>query len=376
MMSLLNGATNETSTSTIDISIDSSKDQLCQECDSESFRYQCPRCSHRTCSLQCCVAHKHRTGCNGKRDRTKFLRVAHMDDGTLNSDYHFLEDVLGAVERAKRTTGTNNSKSNNQSNKRHKPNEHNTTTTVTPHSMLQQMEHLAVDGAEKTSPAEPSNSDITTSTSQLVLQSTPTTTTTPPNNNTNNDSWKQLGPKWRHFFQQAKLRGTHVLLMPTGMQRRKTNSSHIQKKDDIIHWKVDFRMHCDDKNAEVIVHSQKISEQAVLWEELQKMNFWKKNKNHTDNTIDDTTTGTPTIHCLMIQKLPSPSNRPCYVEISDKQATLQSILHGMTIIEYPTIEVVCHPDRVSDFPKAIQEVFEATTTTKDTKNDACSDTSS
>ena len=61
----------------------------------------------------------------------------------------------------------------------------------------------------------------------------------------------------------------------------------------------------------------------------------------------------------MIQKLPSPSNRPCFAEISlTLDETLQSILKRLTIIEYPTIEVVPE-DQLKDFPLAIQEFVSA-----------------
>ena len=56
----------------------------------------------RTCSLKCCLEHKSRTGCNGKRDRTAFCSLARFTDAQLASDFHFLEDVLKCGERAGR----------------------------------------------------------------------------------------------------------------------------------------------------------------------------------------------------------------------------------------------------------------------------------
>ena len=56
----------------------------------------------RTCSLRCCLEHKSRTGCNGKRDRAAFCSLARFTDAQLASDFHFLEDVLKCGERAGR----------------------------------------------------------------------------------------------------------------------------------------------------------------------------------------------------------------------------------------------------------------------------------
>ena len=70
--------------------------------------YNCPRCSRRTCSLACCQAHKERTGCNGKRQRTEFLPLCRMTDATLRNDYFFLEDVLNQTSNIKRQKNTTN----------------------------------------------------------------------------------------------------------------------------------------------------------------------------------------------------------------------------------------------------------------------------
>lgn len=74
----------------------------CQECCTQDALYQCPRCRRRTCSLVCCVAHKERFRCNGRRDRTAFINIPSMTDATLASDYHFLEDIVGCLDEASR----------------------------------------------------------------------------------------------------------------------------------------------------------------------------------------------------------------------------------------------------------------------------------
>ncbi|RKP06458.1 hypothetical protein THASP1DRAFT_10426, partial [Thamnocephalis sphaerospora] len=45
----------------------------CQQCNEKPFKYRCPRCGWRTCSLPCSRTHKQATGCSGQRDRTKYV---------------------------------------------------------------------------------------------------------------------------------------------------------------------------------------------------------------------------------------------------------------------------------------------------------------
>jgi len=71
----------------------------CSECRMNIAIYQCPCCLTRTCSLQCCTAHKVRTGCSGKRNRGSFLPVSKMTDSTIRSDYFFLEEILQQIPR-------------------------------------------------------------------------------------------------------------------------------------------------------------------------------------------------------------------------------------------------------------------------------------
>lgn len=338
------------------------KSSLCQECSENIFRYQCPRCSLRTCSLRCCKAHKERTDCNGKRDRTKYLPLAHMNDGTIDSDYHFLEDVLGAVERAKRTVGgvgTNLTSHKNGNNKRQKQSHgdfsKNQGDSEVPHPMLQQINNFK--NRQKGNQGDLTDHEQESTENRHGKEEADIRAERPRNignvaGSLPQNCWKQLGPKWRHFWQQTNIRGINVLLMPAGMQRRKANTSHIKK--DIIYWKVDVRVYSEnDVLQPTTVQSLKLSEHAVLLPELQHKIKLPGDGEPIEERADREKPKRK-MH-WMIQKLPSPSNRPCYVELSDAQATLQSTLKGMTLIEYPTIEAV--PENILEkFPRAIEEL--------------------
>ncbi|KAF4355755.1 hypothetical protein F8388_019154 [Cannabis sativa] len=76
--------------------------KLCEECKLNDSKYKCPGCSIRSCSLPCVKAHKQRTGCTGKRDRTQFVPISQFDDNQLISDYNLLEEVKRASDSAQR----------------------------------------------------------------------------------------------------------------------------------------------------------------------------------------------------------------------------------------------------------------------------------
>jgi hypothetical protein len=61
------------------------KPMLCQQCHLQPFKYRCPRCDCHTCSLACSQQHKKDTGCNGQRDRTKYVSMKQFDVNQLAS---------------------------------------------------------------------------------------------------------------------------------------------------------------------------------------------------------------------------------------------------------------------------------------------------
>ena len=61
------------------------KRAACEVCQEQPFKYTCPGCERRTCSLVCSKKHKEESGCNGKRDRLKFVSMQDFDDRVLLS---------------------------------------------------------------------------------------------------------------------------------------------------------------------------------------------------------------------------------------------------------------------------------------------------
>eukprot|EP00798_Chlamydomonas_sp_ICE-L_P006710 gene6710-3380_t len=75
---------------------------MCDMCTSVAAKYTCPGCLKHTCSLGCIKKHKEESGCTGKRDKLKYVPMKEMNDSTLMSDFHVLEEIKRADDIAKR----------------------------------------------------------------------------------------------------------------------------------------------------------------------------------------------------------------------------------------------------------------------------------
>ena len=74
----------------------------CEICNTNAHKYKCPGCSMKTCSLACCKQHKQTTGCDGQRDKTKFVNKEQFDEHVLLSDYKFLEEQSRQIDNYQR----------------------------------------------------------------------------------------------------------------------------------------------------------------------------------------------------------------------------------------------------------------------------------
>jgi hypothetical protein len=71
---------------------------LCPICYTNPPKYRCPRCSMRTCSMECSKAHKIRAACSGTRDPAKYIPRKEMKASTIDMDYQFLKSVRKTQE--------------------------------------------------------------------------------------------------------------------------------------------------------------------------------------------------------------------------------------------------------------------------------------
>jgi hypothetical protein len=84
---------------------------LCPICYVSIPKYRCPRCSMRTCSLECSKAHKLRASCSGVRDPAKYLPLKNMKSSTIDMDFNFLQSVQKARDEAGRASKMEEKKS-------------------------------------------------------------------------------------------------------------------------------------------------------------------------------------------------------------------------------------------------------------------------
>ena len=106
---------------------------LCEICHKNEFKYKCPKCLKKTCSLACSKEHKKTDACDGiAHDPTKYIpheKLKDADDEKHESnplvqrDFNFLNSLKRTVELQKMDARTKNkralmSSTNNHANKR------------------------------------------------------------------------------------------------------------------------------------------------------------------------------------------------------------------------------------------------------------------
>lgn len=57
----------------------------CAVCNLIKFKYTCPKCEIKTCSLKCSTQHKVNMKCSGIRDRTKFVPLKYYSQANFYS---------------------------------------------------------------------------------------------------------------------------------------------------------------------------------------------------------------------------------------------------------------------------------------------------
>ncbi|KAJ3021257.1 hypothetical protein HKX48_008886 [Thoreauomyces humboldtii] len=74
----------------------------CEVCSEKVFKYRCPACNKRSCSLQCSTKHKADSGCLGQRSKTHYIKLKEYTPNDMTSDYLLLEDIYRTADNATR----------------------------------------------------------------------------------------------------------------------------------------------------------------------------------------------------------------------------------------------------------------------------------
>lgn len=75
----------------------------CQICKVNEFKYTCPRCLYKTCSVNCVNKHKKKFGCNGQRD--KFKKVSSQseyDEKAFHRDISYMNSTINNINMTNR----------------------------------------------------------------------------------------------------------------------------------------------------------------------------------------------------------------------------------------------------------------------------------
>ena len=358
----------------------------CQICKVEDSLYRCPACLIRTCSLVCCKVHKEKQGCNGKRDRTAFVPVNKFTDSTVASDFHFLEDVLTRSDRGKRLIKDLGMSQQRGTGKRKRvEDEHNSPEEVPLHPLSKlklASDKKTADGGldmahEFDNDATKEDDERQSKIKGLVQvcdekgnkgmgKGTPAPSKCDP-------SLSQYPKHKQRLVQKAKERNVNLLLMPPGMQRHIMNkSTKFDLKSDTMQWKVEIIFHiisknssetCNEKRTKTILTLDRVPESDNVYQHLSKafekqlshsapsetrsiLVHFRQSTNYELKSSPDVVT--------MMKKIPCKSSQPSYYKVDLKQ-NLREMLSGMSIIEFPTVEVVLKEDG-HYFPLMIEEM--------------------
>ena len=335
----------------------------CNICQINTAIYCCPRCCIRTCSLVCYKQHKGENdkNCNGKRDRTLFIPLKKFSDSNLKSDFHFLEDVLNLTERGKRLGSDIGVRKNRKNPPKvmniPDPTEKEKTDEAPINQHVLNKEQFSV---------QSSIQDRLEANRSSENQDDCDDESPPKRRKEDGDLWLDQHPhRLKRLVNEAGnlSRKINLLLMPSGMEKRKKNSTAYKAKSDTIFWCVEWKFHPSflrSKSEHDLKFLQKInsnhnicildrfSEKSILQQELSKhLKKFKDNvKMYNSFCLED-------IH-LFLKRLPCASNSPKYIKINEC-LTLQECLNGSTVIEFPTIEVV-PSNYIESFPTLLTEI--------------------
>ena len=71
---------------------------LCEICKKEEYKYNCPKCKIKTCSVTCVKTHKKKYGCDGEKDKFKKLsKQSEYTEQVFHRDINFLNTAINDI---------------------------------------------------------------------------------------------------------------------------------------------------------------------------------------------------------------------------------------------------------------------------------------
>jgi len=342
---------------------------MCEVCENVLRRYCCPACGILTCSLSCCTAHKNKTGCTGRRDRTVYKPIGKFTEQDLRSDYHFLEDVGGGLGRAKRHRSRDVAEGKKWTKAQPAPRM----------AVVEDRADSAGSGPDRQAPSAPPGHVL-----MLGFEAS---------------REKKPGAQ-NKLVKAAAQHGVTLLLMPQGMSRRVTNTSYADKRM-LLYWRVEFMFPVPEYGSLVTGQEGRLSKslpvlQATMphvvveraasertWKTLLEPRLGTASNGKGDAILRHVlrrhaeafaklggeereseqipNAQTTSAFKLFLRKEPGAANNPLYYEL-DPRVSIGKSLKGKTVIEFPTVYFVLPLDysKYSIVPALIEEVAEMT----------------
>ena len=98
---LLNKKEKKEDDSSISSQSEEEKKELCEICKKEEYKYNCPKCEIKTCSVNSVKAHKKKYGCDGKKDKFKLIsKQADYNEQAFHRDVNFLNTAINDINTA------------------------------------------------------------------------------------------------------------------------------------------------------------------------------------------------------------------------------------------------------------------------------------
>lgn len=270
----------------------------CELCHVVAPKYRCPRCAFVSCSVACCQAHKRQFHCNGKRDRTKYIKVKEFTDQDLRSgtspdlatlfsqlcstltdsldiDYFLLEEMATSANQARR-------------------------------QMIKGLSTL----------------DDPSSNKKRKRQ---TTTSSCPNPNIPMNWVHQFSKGLKLLVSEAHKRGVELHLLSPGMSRRVANSSYFLKKQNQLLWRLEWKT----KHHQQTLVDEKASDDLKLGD------VWRAHHDHGPVTVRSSE--------VLLRKEFVTSRRPQYYRLQ-WDMTIGQNLQRKALVEFPTFVVIPHSE--------------------------------
>ncbi|KAI5952348.1 BCD1 [Candida jiufengensis] len=281
----------------------------CSICQTNQYKYTCPACETKSCSLNCYKQHQTQSSCTGKVDNTKFIKQEELSQNSvhLNRDYNFLLQVDRKIHLSKEDLKTN-------------------------------AKHIF----------KRSRNDLQPNRKRFKKSTEDST-----------DQRKIAVDKTFNDPQTKIIReNTMVIQLPTGMQRASSNKTGYDKKSNTFVWTIEWKLLANSGKELTTFTSFRLKENLILKDSI-PMNILNNHEWKDKNNLK--------FYIKNVLNTPKDS----VIEL-DENATIGSALKDKIVLEYPTIYVTQGPDVLQNKVLVEKEAYQLEDTSSDANSSSSS----